>query len=104
MQGGCIQLDNSELYDYYSIFEKNWATEGGVIFAIQKSEFYVESSNLTQNYADDGSVLYAMASNAKGALNFVDCLFSNNYQKANLINLLLSDLTVSNSTFSDNFS
>ena len=75
-----------------------------MIFAIQKSSFNVESSNLTQNYADDGSVLYGMASNAKGAMNFDNCLFSNNYQKANLINLLLSDLIVSNSTFSDNFS
>ena len=65
-------LDNSNLDASNSVYQKNWAEEGGVIFAIQDSSFLFFNVTILDNTATDSSVLYAMSNIDKDALNIVN--------------------------------
>ena len=102
-EGGGMHLVSTSVSIEESLFARNFAFQGGVIFALQKSTVRVERSWLVQNLATDGSVMVAVANIADDSLHFEDCYFIENYGKSNSIHILLSSMTINNSTFTNNY-
>ena len=103
-QGACFSLNSfTELIDSDSTYLKNYAYQGGVIFAIGDSKFSFTRANFLQNIAvDSGSVLYAMYNSQERALSFNECEFTQNSAKQDLIQLMSSKAYIIDSTFTDN--
>lgn len=85
-QGGVYQLDSwTNLDDKNSVYRKNKATQGGVVFAINDSQFVFTDSDFLSNSGYDGAVLYGMYNSNKRALSFIDCRFIRNNSQQNLM-------------------
>ena len=120
-KGGGLEIVNSELLVRDSKFLSNTASQGGVVFAIQKTLFVITTSLLEDNTADDGGIVYSMSNQVSAtstsqfiplrddngellpSLRFNMTDIKGNFSKQNLIHILLSSMIIEKSTLSDNY-
>ena len=132
LEGGCIKIRyNCEFDAVDSTFIKNTGMQGGVIFAIQRSIFQIRNSLITENISSDGSFLYAMSNKInrsiiketkfiqiykpnpldltgppliEESLQILDSEITYNWSEKNLIDILQSEMKISNCNILDNYS